>query len=236
MPSSTVDRSGRGVEGHLAAAAEYIAIAESGDAEKSAYEHAADEIIAAMGEDPSLTFSEVDRRLNKSGKSDYSGKLVRWRKSGRTSTSPWARTERSHQDGVATRKVAREHPDLYVEAFRQAPAEARQQIAREISRAPEVRAEARRHDVETEQRRQPNAPSKTTNHTLFEFESKLVGARRYLRDALALVDGIDQPGDDEDVLELLTMLKQLVDVVDEAYRSGKSLDTWAWELFERSAD
>jgi hypothetical protein len=239
MPSHTVDRE-QSAEAHLLAAAEYLAIAESSDATRAAYEHAADEIIAAQKEDPTLSNVQVGRRLKRSER--WVRDLLRWRPTASDSNpSPFTRAARAahgatNPDDSTAKKVARERPDAFVKAFEQAPPEAKRQIAQRISRAPEVRSEARRRDVEAEQQRQPSPVQPRTDHALYEFEGRLVSARRNLREALALVDGIDSPGDDEDIIELLGMLKELVAANEDAYRSGKSLDTWAWELYERSAE
>jgi hypothetical protein len=241
VPRSTVDRRAQGVdvERHLAAAVEYLAIAESGDAEKSAYEHAADEIIAAMEADPTLGQEAIGRRVGKSRM--WVRRLVAWRTSGTSSASPFTREAREERgeaspDDSTAKKVARERPEAFAAAFEQAPPEAKRKIAQRISQAPEIRVEARKRDVEAETRRRPEAVPPRVDHTLYEFEARLVSARRNLREALALVDGIDNPGDDEDILELLGMLGQMVEATSEAYKSGKSLDTWAWELYERSAE
>lgn len=235
MPATTVDRR-RGVERHLAAAKEYIAIAESGDAERSAYEHAALEIEAAMQDDPGLTNVKVGKMI---GKDEVTVRrlraALRRARDGEEFRVEWSRGAPRGAKGEVER-TARERPEAFVEAFRTAPVEARKAIAKEISKAPEVRAEARKRDSEAETTRKPSPVKPRIDRTLYEFESRLVSARRDLREALALVDGIDQPGEDEDILGLLEMLKGLVAANNEAYRSGKSLDTWAWELYERSAD
>lgn len=234
MPSTTVGRR-QDAEGHLAAAAEYIAIAESGDAERSAYEHAAIEIEAAMKDDPTLTNVQAGKAVGKS--KDYVARLLKAldrARAGESFTVDWQNDGRSRDVSGADR-TARERPEAFVEAFRKAPPAARKAIAKEISRAPEVRIEALQRETE-EPKRKPSPVKQSTNQVLYEYESKLVSARRSLRDALALVDGINQPGADEDILDLLKMLKGLVQVNDEAYRSGKSLDEWAWELYERAGD
>jgi hypothetical protein len=234
MPTSTVDRE-QGVERHLAAAAEYIAIAEAGDAARAAYTHAADEIIAAKEEDPKLSNVEIARRLKKSD--FWVRTLIRWRND-RSPGSPFSRDtpEAKGRGVVEVQKIARERPKDFAAAFEQAPPAARKAIAKQISKAPEVRAEARKRDVEAETKRKPSPVKPRTDHDLYEFESRLVSARRDLRDALALVDQVDASGDDEDILDLLRDCEGLLSAVAEAYRSGKSIDTWAWELYERSAD
>lgn len=68
-------------------------------------------------------------------------------------------------------------------------------------------------------------------HAAFKYEGKLVSARRSLREALALVEDINQPGDDEDVLDLLWELRGLIVLAEEGYRSGVALDPWAIDLW-----
>jgi hypothetical protein len=144
--------------------------------------------------------------------------------------------QRGISRGAELPRVARERPDAFAEAFEQAPPEAKRKIAEQISHSPEVRAAARKHDVEATTRRKPETVTPRIDHTLHEFESRLVSVRRLLRESLALVDGIDNPGEDEDITELLVFIGQMVEAVTESYRSGKSLDTWAWELYEKSAE
>ena len=238
MPSSTVGRR-RDAEGHLAAAAEYIKIAESGDAERSAYEHAALEIEAAMEDDPGLTHAVISKQLGKSR--DFVGRLLRSlaraRAEGTQFSVDWGRGSHStkKEEQQVLNRLAREQPKEFVRLFEQAPPAARKAIAKEIAKAPEVRIEARLRDQDEPVRR-PSPVKKGTQQTLYQFESHLVSARRNLREALALVAEMTQPGDDEDIIDLLSMLKGLVEANAEAYRSGKSLDDWAWELYERSSD
>jgi hypothetical protein len=222
-------------EGHLAAAAEYIKIAESGDAARAAYLHAADEIIAAQKDDPSLTYTEIGKRIKRYH--DYAGDLVRWRTSGAKTPTPFSHggqsEHRAGSDKAAAKRVARERPEAFVAAFRDAPPAARKAIAKEITKAPEVRVEARKRDEEVPKRK-PSPVGPSSKQQLYEFESHLVSARRHLREALLFVAEITQPGEDQDILDLLAMLKDLVEANEESYRSGQSLDDWAHELWERS--
>jgi len=234
MSEETVRRE-QDAEAHLLAAAEFIAIAESGDAERSAYEHAAIEIEAAMQDDPSLTQREVGRRI---GKSDhYVRRLLRAlaiASDGGEFRVDWQRGAIRRQDVVE--HVANKRPEAFAAAFDQAPPEAKRQIIERIAESPELRVEVRKRDNETTAKRRPSPVQPRTDHNLYEFESRLVSARRDLREALALIDRIDSPGDDEDILDLLRDCEGLLSAAAEAYRSGKSIDTWAWELYERSAD
>jgi hypothetical protein len=234
MPSSTIRRE-QSVERHLLAAAEFIAVAESGDAKRAAYEHAADEILAAQEEDPKLSLREIDRRLGRV--SPYASKLVRWRKSGAQEPHPFGGEEREESRiRWQAKRAASERPDAFVEAYRQAPPAAQQQISTQLAQEPTVRIAVRKRDTETTSQRQPSPVKSRADHTLYEFESRLVSARRDLREALALVDKLDAAGDDEDILALLRDCEGLLSAATEAYTSGKSIDTWAWELYERSGD
>lgn len=98
MAASTIDR-------RLNAAKKYIA---KGD---EFYEKAADEIVAAQKEDPTLSYPEIGRRVGKSR--TWVRTLVQWRTSGMTSPTPHAREENAHQDITSTRRVARERPEEF---------------------------------------------------------------------------------------------------------------------------
>ena len=94
---------------HLEAAAGFIAVAESGDAKREAYVKAADEIIAAQAEAPTLTQAQIGERLGKG--SHWVGTLLAWRKDPARSaqTMPFARGE--HQQRYVERKVPTRHED-----------------------------------------------------------------------------------------------------------------------------
>lgn len=98
-----------GAEKHLTAAASYIAVAESGDAKRLAYEKAADEILAAQAEDPVLTQRQIGDRIGKSQKWVY--ELLRWRNvdAAQRQPLPFSRTE--HQYRYAERQVPTRHED-----------------------------------------------------------------------------------------------------------------------------
>ena len=76
---------------HLETAAAYIAVAESGDSKRLAYEKAADEILAAMTENPMLTVMEIGAHLGKGR--DWVAKLLKWRKEGDRDLLPFAHAE-----------------------------------------------------------------------------------------------------------------------------------------------
>jgi hypothetical protein len=234
MPSKKLDRREQGaeVERHLAAAAEDIAIAEAGDSRRTAYERAADHIIAAQEVDPALSLREIDRRLRRGSKGGYAGGLLQWRREGREGLPFSDVAAGRDRDAVGTRRLARERPDDFAEAFEQAPADAKRQIAEQISKAPEVRAEARKRDHEEEQRRRPSPVPPRTDHMLYQVEGKQATAERALRECIALINELDQPGDDEDVIERFDRIEQLAQAAREGYTTGKSIDTWAMELWE----
>lgn len=225
MPPTNVER-------HLDAAREYIAIAESGDATRAAYAHAADEILSAQQSDSALTYASIARSLGRSHK--YVVTLVRWRQSGSETATPFSHGGQSEHrrgsDRAATKRIARERPADFAEAFEQAPAEARREIAKQIAKSPDVRVEVAKHEADVVHK--PTPGRKTDKHVLWEFEADLDAAYRKLRQAFEKLGGVDQPGDSEDILAQIERLRQIVDVIDEAYRTGKSIDTWAAELWE----
>lgn len=221
MPPTNVER-------HLDAAREYIAIAESGDAVREAYAHAADEIIAAQEDDPSLTAAQISKKVGKHNR--YALGLIEWRKSGREGLPFSDAAAGRDRNAVGARKVAREDPEGFVAAFEQAPPEARRKIAKQIAKSPDVRIEVAKHEADVVHKPMPGR--KTDKHVLWEFEADLDAAYRKLRQAFEKLGGVDQPGDSEDILAQIERLRQIIDVIDEAYRTGKSIDTWAAELWE----
>lgn len=84
---------------HLALAREYIAKGED------FYRRAADEIAAAMGEDPTLSYRRIAEVVGRSER--WVGTLVQWRTNRQELPTPWAGdSERKHE--TATRKVLTE--------------------------------------------------------------------------------------------------------------------------------
>jgi len=113
----------------LALAREYIAIAESQDAKREAYQKAADEIIEAQ---KTMGYRAIAKAV---GKSDHWVKtLVQWRTSGTPGSTPFGGKDRMAKGAAAeTRKVLAEQP---------------QSVAPEIAKAmedPEVRQEVAKH-------------------------------------------------------------------------------------------
>lgn len=92
---------------HLKAATAYIAVAESGDAKRVAYEKAADEILAAKADDPKLTHTEIGRRVGKGKR--WVGTLMKWRQEAHAHALPFARGEA--QQRYAERQVPTRHKD-----------------------------------------------------------------------------------------------------------------------------
>jgi hypothetical protein len=93
------------VDRHLDNARAHIAVAESGDAKRAAYEQAADEIVAAMATDETLTQVEVGRRIGK-GRT-WVQDLIAWRRARRDGL-PFAH---GRDVRYRERKVPTEHVD-----------------------------------------------------------------------------------------------------------------------------
>jgi hypothetical protein len=93
----------REAETHLEKATAYIAVAESGDAKRAAYEQAADEILAAMADDAELTQKAVGERIGKA--QAWVSKLLKWHDEGHIGL-PFSNTEaaiRYQQRTIPTR-------------------------------------------------------------------------------------------------------------------------------------
>ena len=232
MPSSKVDRRRGKKKDHLAAAADYIA---KGD---DFYLKAADEVAAWLDEDAGRTQKQAAEGVGKSIRwvqTLLKNRAIRLANSDADVTQPIDWDRGSHGTKAEFERTVAEKPERVAEAIEKAPPEAKRKIAEQVSKDPDVRAAARKRDIEDHEKREPEQVPPRDDSVLFQFESKLVSTRRLLREAIALVDQIDQPGDDEDIIETLNMIEQLAQAAREAYTSGKSLDTWAQELYERSA-
>jgi hypothetical protein len=114
---------------HLAKAKDYIAKGED------FYRKAAEEIKAAMDEDPTLSNVEVGKQLGRSEK--WIRDLVKWSTTSESSPTPYSGAEVAAEvDARKVRQAARERPEAIAEAISSAPAEAQQKIADEILKAP----------------------------------------------------------------------------------------------------
>lgn len=122
----TVDR--------IARAAAFIAIAESGDAKREAYERAADEILLARREDPTLTWRQIGARLGRHER--LPRELVAWREEGREGLPHSDAAHGRDRNAVGARKIAREQPDVFADAFAKAPPEQQRKIADAIASTP----------------------------------------------------------------------------------------------------
>jgi hypothetical protein len=127
---------------HLKVAASYIAVAESGDAKRLAYEKAADEILAAKAEDSSQTNVAVGQQIGKS--EGWVRTLLRWRALDshvRASTSPFA-----DLPGVRTRQAERQVPTRHDDRVEMAttllqdPKVMKAAVAAAVQESPKVRA------------------------------------------------------------------------------------------------
>ena len=144
-------------EQHLASAAAFIAVAESGDAKQAAYRRAAEEIEAAKQTDPTLSNVEIGRRLGKSY--NYPKALLDALSRARAGDEfriDWGNAGRD-RDEVGANLVARDKPDRFVAAYRQAPPDAQRQIARQIAADPFIEQEVTRHAAAERKRQTEHA-------------------------------------------------------------------------------
>jgi hypothetical protein len=98
-------------ERHLDNAKAHIAVAESGDAKRAAYEQAADEILAAMADDSGLSTAHVAERIGKGQR--WVQDLLKWRRAGARTSAPFseARGTWDERKKEAERKVPTGHAD-----------------------------------------------------------------------------------------------------------------------------
>lgn len=125
---------------HLQRAREYIAIAESADAKRDAYERAADEIIAWVREEPTRTYRDADKSLGRGN--DYTGSLVRWRTSGGPGL-PFARrpADDSREAERLTERTLRDAgPEVVSRIIDDLPPERRSVIAQRLLADPNTRS------------------------------------------------------------------------------------------------
>ena len=158
-------------ERHLSAAASHIAVAESGDVKRAAYEKAADEILAAQAKDPNLSQAEVGRRISKSP--TWVKELLGWRRRPPEDDrpTPWARDPendfraRHEAKKVPTRPEDRVEmavklladPDVAAKALEQAlaePSKASRLIENTVAKKG---AERRRKQMEAAQRQREDS-------------------------------------------------------------------------------
>jgi len=91
------------------------------------YAHAADEIMAAQREDPTLGYRTIAERVGKSR--EWCRALVQWRTNGIDEAGPFSEAAgKPNRDESGMRKVIREQPDVVVEAIREAPPEVQARI------------------------------------------------------------------------------------------------------------
>lgn len=113
---------------HLARAKDYIARGED------YYRKAAQEIVAAMEADPTLSYRKVGEQLGHDR--TWVARLVKWSTSVSPAHGPFGGPDaRNQKDASAARKVARENPKALVDAITAAPAKAQRKIADELVRS-----------------------------------------------------------------------------------------------------
>lgn len=106
---------------HLVEAAKFIRQGEN------FYRRAADEIAAAMREDPTLGYPRIAERVGKSAQ--WCRDIVRWRTNSHDPLpTPFAGQYESRSDNAA-RQAVRERPEVIADALRDAPESVREQIA-----------------------------------------------------------------------------------------------------------
>lgn len=113
---------------HLTAAADFIARGEN------YYRRAADEIVAAMREDTTLSYREVGRRLDRD--ESWVRRLVQWRTSAAPATPFGGPAERARRDDLAARKVLRERPEVIASALADAEPDVRERVVDRLVSTP----------------------------------------------------------------------------------------------------
>lgn len=204
---------------HLARAKEYIAIAESGDAKIEAYKSAAEEIRAAMDDDPTIGVRAVASALGRS--KSWVDRLVRWSTSVQDPQHPpfggeaenQARYERADRRKVE--EVIRERPEAIAEAIAKAPAEAQRRIADEIVKQP---TEGSLKRLATP--REPRKP-KSAHDSLSEAAVKVGDVAFSLWTVSDLL--MDEAPSGEDRIRLLSLLDNVEAGADRATRMARGL-------------
>lgn len=129
------------MDNHLERAREYIAIAESSDAKREAYQRAADEIIAWVHDDPTRSYRDVDRQIGKA--EGYAGRLVRWRTNeAQAHHLPFGgMSERTRKDASTTKSTLRDADDETIgRIVDDLPPERRGVIAQRLLADPDARS------------------------------------------------------------------------------------------------
>jgi hypothetical protein len=211
-------------EQHLAKAKEY---ADRGDA---FYEKAADEILAAKEEDPTLSNGAIGERLGRSG--SWVGDLVRWRTSGHPDVRPFAGSREARLRSE-TRKLLRDEPTEAAALVAEAPPKTRRAIAHELARATE------RDETEARERRVREHGKEWHDYTS-EALRLLSESRRLIKDAHAAVMSArrtDQLTDERRKLIAASaaITSTSADYVKEAAESDHDMDAALAELLEQEA-
>jgi hypothetical protein len=121
---------------HLEAARELLAVAEAGDARHEAYRHAADH-LAAYRESTGATYAAIAADLQLP--EGRVARLLAWRASGYTETTPWAREGKDTSAANAhAKRVLRERPEVIADELAKVSAERRAAFAAGLMADPEV--------------------------------------------------------------------------------------------------
>jgi hypothetical protein len=199
----------------LARAREYLIIAESTDAKREAYIKAADEIIAAQKEDPTLSFVEIDERLGRSKSGKYSGDLVRWRTSSSTRSTPFGGPDhRVISDSAAAKRMLRD-PDQRRKVMAELPSDTRAEIVEEMIEDDEDDAVSSVADSALERRemRRPRVPRKERQTQVADLKGLLLSLGRIKYELLQFVHVAKNQAHDLDEESRDHLRTQVADIV-----------------------
>lgn len=215
----------RSADTHLEAAAAYIAVAESADSKRVAYQKAADEILAALAADPSLSQREAARRIGKGH--TWLVDLLAWRR-GRISDhgadTPFATEakrisnqrarERTiptrHEDRVEMAAKLLEDREVVDEAVRKV-LETPSPASRRIERIVADRESARRKRATEQARRKAEREALPLPALMFSMIEKM-GA--WATELDALIDDLDTLPDGPDLDVVVRVTLRLRDAAD----------------------
>jgi len=173
------------VNKHLARAKDYIGKGEA------FYRKAAEEIVAAMAEDTTLSYREIDRSLGYSGTGNWSRDLVRWSTSAPgpgAPATPWANTEpnEAREERAAKRVLRDSSPEQIAEQFLSDPA-----VRAKVSHAQDIahsNLQKRSREAERQAIGEEASDDLAGQQTLRDAEAELFKARRALIETLRLLN------------------------------------------------
>lgn len=224
---------------HLAKAKEYIARGEE------FYRKAADEMVAARKEDPTLGYRTIGEWVGRDA--EWCRRLVQWRTSAEDiGTTPWAGQYGERLERM--RKQAVEQPVEIVEAIRQAPEEAQKEIAKQIAeddsgfgRAVRKARHEYHRDMEARgERRMMERPSSRRLHDSAELATAMNAmshVQSRLREAIASLKAMTRDLREDERAEMVADVAEAQEALDwlrEALESGNFDEELAALLEENS--